>query len=129
MVAGRDRPTLREQDGGVTAHEAWLLGGPVDGRFMPIEVDPDGRLPESTRLPPAGLFVGVNDAPAPIVEHVYLRVHKPDLPLLYRYRETDEFALVEGKHHSGRLTRSKGGSLMNVVSAGAVSSGASVACL
>ncbi|MET8354813.1 MULTISPECIES: hypothetical protein [unclassified Micromonospora] len=55
------------------AVEAWLLGGPADGRITPIEVDEDGSLPQAILLLQAGAYLGAREHPSPPVQHRYLR--------------------------------------------------------
>ncbi|MFG3604853.1 hypothetical protein [Micromonospora chersina] len=52
--------------------EAWFLGGPVDGRLMPVEVTADGSPPTLVKLPQNGFHVGAFDVPVAVVEHVYV---------------------------------------------------------
>ncbi|MDZ5447952.1 hypothetical protein U2F26_35585 [Micromonospora sp. 4G57] len=58
----------------MAAVEVWFLGGPVDGRLMPVEVTADGSPPAMMMLllPQVGLYVGARDTPAPATEHVYV---------------------------------------------------------
>ena len=65
--------------------EVWLLGGPADGRIMPVEVAPRQDPPQVIDLPQTGVFVGSSDTPAPMVTHRY-RLADPDCePVTYRY--------------------------------------------
>lgn len=54
------------------------MGGPVDGRLMPVEVTADGSPPAVLKLPQTGYYLGASDAAAPAVEHVYVLGDKVD---------------------------------------------------
>ncbi|SBV30926.1 hypothetical protein GA0070620_6533 [Micromonospora krabiensis] len=69
-----------------TAVEAWFLGGPVDGRLMPVEVTPHGSPPMMVKLPQTGFYLGAKDVPAPAMEHVYALADKLDGFDVYQYR-------------------------------------------
>ncbi|MEU1964376.1 hypothetical protein ABZ541_04900 [Micromonospora sediminicola] len=71
----------------MAAVEAWFLGGPVDGRRMPVEVTADGRPPAVIKLPQTGFYVGPNDLPAPAVEHVYVLADRFGDVEVYQYRQ------------------------------------------
>lgn len=77
----------RRHDGPVAVLEAWLLGGPVDGRLMPVEVTADCSPPTAVKLPQTGFQVGAQDVPAPAVEHVYVLADALDDTHIYRYRQ------------------------------------------
>ncbi|RNM00999.1 hypothetical protein EFE23_03715 [Micromonospora solifontis] len=80
-------PTNRQRhDGRMAAVEAWFLGGPVDGRLMPVEVAADGSPPAVVKLPQTGLYVGAGDVAAPAVEHVYLHAGRLDGTEVYQYQ-------------------------------------------
>ncbi|MCO1597090.1 hypothetical protein M8C17_18195 [Micromonospora sp. RHAY321] len=53
------------------AIEAWLIGGPVDGRTTPIEVDEDGSLPQAILLLQAGAYLGGRDHPSPPIQRYF----------------------------------------------------------
>ncbi|MFR9780803.1 hypothetical protein ACL02O_32790 [Micromonospora sp. MS34] len=72
----------------MAAVEAWFLGGPVDGRLMPVEVSADGNPPAVVKLPQTGFYVGPIDSPAPAVEHLYVLTDKLDDSEVYQYRQT-----------------------------------------
>jgi hypothetical protein len=55
------------------AAETWLLGGPVDGRLMPIEINDSGGLPDAAILPQTGVYLGTSDSPDQAVKHRYVR--------------------------------------------------------
>ena len=42
----------------MAAGEAWFLGGPVDGRLMPVEVAADGSPSAVVKLSQTGVYVG-----------------------------------------------------------------------
>ncbi|MCO1593805.1 hypothetical protein M8C17_01345 [Micromonospora sp. RHAY321] len=67
------------------AVEAWLLGGPADGRLTPIEVDENGFLPQVIILPQTGAYIGARDHPSPPVQHRYVRCADEDDPPIFRY--------------------------------------------
>ncbi|MEV7267792.1 hypothetical protein AB0N38_29945 [Micromonospora aurantiaca] len=71
----------------MAAVEAWFLGGPVDGRLMPVEVSGDGNPPAVVKLPQTGFYVGTSDVPAPAVEHVYVLAERLDDVEVYQYRQ------------------------------------------
>lgn len=75
------------QDGPMTAVEAWLLGGPADGRIAAVELTADAQIPRLIRLPQTGLYVGASDQPAPVVEHIYVRSDDIDEQVVYQYVE------------------------------------------
>jgi hypothetical protein len=66
--------------------EAWFLGGPVDGRLMPVEVASDGSPPAVVKLPQTGSYVGAADVATPAVEHVYLHAGRHDDIEVYQYQ-------------------------------------------
>jgi hypothetical protein len=70
--------------------EAWLLGGPADGRVMAIETTFDGQLPDEVRLPQSAVYVGSSDVPAPAVEHLYVRAEDIAGWVTYQYHQTSE---------------------------------------
>lgn len=63
------------------------MGGPADGRIMAVELTASGDIPQVVRLPQAGVYVGDSDVPAPVVEHIYLRVEGIEGQVSYQYRE------------------------------------------
>ncbi len=67
------------------AVEVWFEGGPVAGRYMPVEAAADGRFPAVVVLPQRGVFVGSSDDPAPAVEHRYVLVEDSFTQVTYRY--------------------------------------------
>lgn len=71
----------------MAAVEAWFLGGPVDGRLMPVEVSADGTPPAVVKLPQTGFYVGAGDAAAPAAEHVYVLADRLDDVEVYQYRQ------------------------------------------
>lgn len=71
----------------MTAIEAWLLGGPADGRIMTVELTADGEVPHLLRLPQSGVYVGASDVAAPAVEHLYVRSSDIDGQVAYQYLE------------------------------------------
>lgn len=71
----------------MAAVEAWFLGGPVDGRLMPVEVAKDGSPPAVVKLLQSGLYVGANDVAEPTVEHVYVLADRVDDVEVYQYRQ------------------------------------------
>lgn len=77
----------RRHDGPVAVVEAWFLGGPIDGRLMPVEVAADGSPPTVVTLPQTGFYVGAKDAPASVVEHVYVLAEVLDDVQTYQYRQ------------------------------------------
>ncbi|MFG1660681.1 hypothetical protein ACGFIY_29505 [Micromonospora chersina] len=76
----------------MTAVEAWFLGGPVDGRLMPVEVTTEGSPPAVVKLPQTGFYVGTGDVAAPSVEHVYVLADRVDDTEVYQYQPTSEAA-------------------------------------
>jgi hypothetical protein len=80
----RDGSRVRHH-GAVAAFEVWLLGGPADGRFQLVEADTSGGLPPTLVLPQAGFYTGINDDPAPRIDHVYRRADDIDGKPAYRY--------------------------------------------
>jgi hypothetical protein len=68
--------------------EAWLRGGPADGRLMPVELDGSGRPPEVVELLQTGFYLGSSDTPAPAMRHEYVLVDAASEPVLYRYRDS-----------------------------------------
>lgn len=83
------RASVQRHDGAMAAVEAWFLGGPVDGRLMPVEVTVDGSPPAVLRLPEAGFYVGASHHPAPAVEHVYVLAERIDVTEVYRYQQSE----------------------------------------
>jgi hypothetical protein len=88
----RDTPTRHARHLRANAHhvgmaviEAWLLGGPADGRLMPVEVPAGGHPPEEIDLPQTGVYVGRGDAPAPTVIHRHMLSAADAVPVEYRY--------------------------------------------
>ncbi|PWU61858.1 hypothetical protein DLE60_03410 [Micromonospora globispora] len=73
----------------MTAVEAWFLGGPIDGRLMPVETTVEGDLPEVVRMPQGGLYVSASEVAAS-AEHVYVLGDRFDDIHVYRYQRTDE---------------------------------------
>lgn len=71
----------------MVAVEAWLMGGPADGRIMAVKRRADGELPEVVRLPQTGVYVGVSDVPAAVVEHSYVRVEDIECQVSYQYHQ------------------------------------------
>lgn len=71
----------------MAAVEAWFLGGPVDGRLMPVEVTAEGSPPAVVRLPQTGFYVGASDVGATAVEHVYVLTDRLDDTEVYQYRQ------------------------------------------
>lgn len=71
----------------MAAVEAWFLGGPVDGRLMPVEVTTEGSPPVVVKLPQTGFYVGTGEVAAPSVEHVYVHVDRLDELEVYQYRQ------------------------------------------
>lgn len=71
----------------MAAVEAWFLGGPVDGRLIPVEVTTDGSPPAVVKLPQAGFYLGAGDIAAPAVEHVYVLTDRLDDIEVYQYRQ------------------------------------------
>lgn len=69
----------------VTVIEAWLLGGPADGRFMPVETSDPQRPPATIDLPQTGVYVGSSDLPAPAARHRYLLEDATEEPVTYGY--------------------------------------------
>ncbi|MGK5741528.1 hypothetical protein [Micromonospora sp. URMC 103] len=67
------------------AVEAWFLGGPVDGRLTPIEVDESGLLPEEVVLPQTGVYVGASDGPASTRHFRYVRHDDDSDPPTFHY--------------------------------------------
>ncbi|MFI6267220.1 hypothetical protein [Micromonospora sp. NPDC051006] len=63
------------------AIEAWLLGGPADGRITPIEFDASGQLPAMLVLPQTGVYIGADDQPSPAVQHRYVLASTDELPI------------------------------------------------
>ncbi|MET8349472.1 hypothetical protein [Micromonospora sp. NPDC005206] len=74
-------------DDRMAAVEAWFLGGPVDGRLMPVEVTADGSPPAVVKLPQTGIYVGPSDFPTPTVEQVYVLADRFDDVEVYQYRQ------------------------------------------
>ncbi|MBQ0896220.1 hypothetical protein KBX37_24520 [Micromonospora sp. U56] len=72
------------------AVEAWFLGGPVDGRLAPVEVDETGAPPRTLLLTQSGYYIGAADQPNQPVEHQYVRDELEDLPPVYRYVGRDD---------------------------------------
>jgi hypothetical protein len=70
----------------VPAVEAWFLGGPVDGKLLPVEVTADGSPPAVVKLPQTGVHVGASNLAAPAVEHIYVLADKLDDAEVYQYR-------------------------------------------
>lgn len=79
----------------VAAVEVWFEGGPIAGRYMPVEVTADGRLPVAVVLPQRGVYVGSNDEPAPAAEHRYVLVEDSSAEMKYRYDGTVELPTPE----------------------------------
>ena len=71
----------------VAAIEAWFLGGPVDGRLMPVEVAADGSSPAVVKLSQTDSYVGASDVAAPALEHVYALVDRFDDVEVYQYQQ------------------------------------------
>ena len=69
----------------MTVIEVWLLGGPADGRLMPIEASDPQHPPARIDLPQTGVFVGSSDQPAPMVTHRYQLEDATEEPTIYRY--------------------------------------------
>lgn len=67
------------------AVEAWLIGGPADGRVMAVETTSDGHVPDLVRLLQTGMFVGTSDHPEACQEHVYERSDGLDGEVTYTY--------------------------------------------
>ncbi|MEU9828565.1 hypothetical protein [Micromonospora chersina] len=67
--------------------EAWFLGGPVDGRLMPVEVAADRSPPTVVKLPQVGVYVGAGDVTARAVHHVYVLGDRLDDVEVYQYRQ------------------------------------------
>ncbi|MFJ6167258.1 hypothetical protein ACIQH6_19210 [Micromonospora orduensis] len=67
------------------AVEAWLLGGPADGRITHIEVDDDGSLPTAIVLPQSGAYLGAREHPSQPVQHRYLGCASEVDPPTFRY--------------------------------------------
>ncbi|MBQ0905603.1 hypothetical protein [Micromonospora sp. U21] len=67
------------------AVDAWLIGGPADGRITPIEVDEHGCLPQAVLLLQAGAYLGARDHPSQPVQRRYLRCDGEDDPPTFRY--------------------------------------------
>ncbi|WP_431728059.1 hypothetical protein [Verrucosispora sp. TAA-831] len=70
--------------------EAWFIGGPVDGRIMPVETTAAGTLPAVVRMPQAGMYVGASESAAPVVEHLYAQSDRWDGVQVYSYQGFDE---------------------------------------
>ncbi|MDZ5447080.1 hypothetical protein U2F26_30915 [Micromonospora sp. 4G57] len=70
---------------GAAAVEAWFLGGPVDGRLMPVKTTGEGTPPEVVRMAQDGLYAG---AAVPPTEHVYVLAERVDDIQVYRHRAT-----------------------------------------
>lgn len=87
MASGQRRITAHTAVGGVVvaAVEAWFLGGPVDGRLMPVEMAANGSPPAVVRLPQTDFYLGASDVPTPAVEHVYILADRIDDLEVYRY--------------------------------------------
>ncbi|MFU8876331.1 hypothetical protein [Micromonospora sp. SL4-19] len=77
----------RRHDGWMAAVDAWFLGGPVDGRLMPVEVTADGGPPAVVELPQTGYYIGASDIAGPTVEHVYVLVERLDGTDVYQYQQ------------------------------------------
>ncbi|MEV5768635.1 hypothetical protein AB0L34_29275 [Micromonospora sp. NPDC052213] len=71
----------------MAAVDARFLGGPVDGRLMPVEVAADGSPPAVVKLPQTGFYVGASDAAAPVVEHAYVLAGRVDDTDVYQYQQ------------------------------------------
>jgi sugar lactone lactonase YvrE len=69
----------------VAIEEAWLVGGPADGRLMMIEREAGGGLPDGLTLDQAGVFVGSADLPVRRVVHRYARDQSIDGLATCRY--------------------------------------------
>ena len=69
----------------MTVIEVWLLGGPADGRLMPVETSDQQRPPAVIDLPQTGVYVGSSDQPTPAVTHRYLLEDTSEEPVTYRY--------------------------------------------
>lgn len=54
---------------------------------MAVELTADGEIPEVVRLPQTGVYVGVSDVPAPVVEHIYVRVQDIEGQVSYQYQQ------------------------------------------
>ncbi|MGC4797161.1 hypothetical protein ACLQ3H_24030 [Micromonospora saelicesensis] len=67
------------------AVEAWLLGGPADGRITPIEVDESGFLPQVIILPQSGAYLGAREHPCPLVQYRYVRCDGEADPPTFQY--------------------------------------------
>ncbi|SIR90600.1 hypothetical protein [Micromonospora avicenniae] len=67
------------------AVEVWFLGGPIDGRLAPVEVDETGTLPQVVQLLQAGFYLGVADNPSQPIEHQYVHDEAETCPPVYRY--------------------------------------------
>ena len=65
--------------------EAWFLGGPADGKLMPVEVDGNGSAPSTIKLTEAGYYLGTRDSPAQALDHIYILVDDLGSTRLYRY--------------------------------------------
>ncbi len=63
------------------------MGGPVDGRLMPVEVAADGSPPAVVELPQTGFYIGASDVAAPAVEHVYFLADRLDDTEVYQYQQ------------------------------------------
>ncbi|MFI7283442.1 hypothetical protein ACIBOV_24585 [Micromonospora chersina] len=78
----------------MAAVEAWFLGGPVDGRLMPVEVSADGSPPAAVKLPQTGFYLGTSNIPAPAAEHVYVLADRLDGVEVYQYQQPASEAAV-----------------------------------
>ena len=67
------------------AQEAWFLGGPIDGRVAPVEVDHAGSLPPYLLLLQSGAYIGSDIQPTSPVEHHYVREGPETDPPIYLY--------------------------------------------
>lgn len=54
---------------------------------MAVEITADGEIPEVVRLPQTGVYVGVSDVPAPVIEHIYVRVEDVEGQVSYQYQQ------------------------------------------
>ena len=67
------------------AVEAWFVGGPIDGRIMPVETGADGSLPQAVDLPQTGVYVGATDQASTVIHYRYVRKGTDGGPPTFRY--------------------------------------------
>lgn len=85
--------------------EVWLLGGPADGRLMPVDLPAGDRLPEFLDLPQTGFYFGSSDVPAPPATHRYALADANSQPVVYRYTGSRPLAADQPAATEGQVGR------------------------